>query len=113
MLERLAGESNGCCVQPLSSIVFGAVQRGRQGPSKGDALRALAVLERLAGGANAADAGVAARLTEALLPMLGSCGGKGRGKGAAGEAAALRTLGVLAALWAQLGAAPGAGDSRL
>ncbi|KAK9845304.1 hypothetical protein WJX81_002986 [Elliptochloris bilobata] len=89
-----------------------AQKRVQAGPSRGDALRALAVLERLAGGANAADAAVAAQLTEALLPMLGGGGGGGRGraKGAAGEAAALRALGVLAALWAQLAAAPGAGS---
>jgi hypothetical protein len=79
-----------------------------RGPSRKDSLRALSILERLAGrlcnteGTPGSDTGLPLQLSEALLPLLAHGHGNSAGgrRGSRGdEAAALRVLGVLAAVW--------------
>lgn len=83
------------------------LQAQRAGPSRAESIRALAVLERLATSAGNLDAGLARQLTDALLPILATASGSAKRAARADEAAALRVLGTLAAVWSQL--APAAG----
>ena len=78
-----------------------------RGPSRADALRALAVLERVAAGGGTAAPDLAQQLSDALLPILIPGNKNGRGGRRADEAAAVRVLGVLAAVWSQAAEAGG------
>lgn len=83
--------------------------KGAGGPSRLDSLRALAVLERLASTCEATHPAMARQLTDALLPILAAPAGGGARRAAAGEAAKLRVLGTLRAVWCQLASSPDAG----
>ncbi|BDA46528.1 probable small subunit processome component 20 homolog [Coccomyxa sp. Obi] len=82
------------------------VKVAARGPTRADALRALAVLERVAAGGGTAAPDLAQQLSEALLPILTPGNNHGRGK-RADEAAAARVLGVLGAVWSQAAEAGG------
>lgn len=77
-----------------------------RGLTRADALRALAVLERVAAGGGTAAPDLAQQLSDALLPILTPGNSHSRGK-RADEAAAVRVLGVLAAVWSQAAEAGG------
>lgn len=91
------------------------VQVAPRAPSRKESLRALSILERLAsrlGGSGNAEAygELALQLSEALLPMLAQASGNGGRRGSPGvEAAMLRVLGVLAAVWSSSATADGTG----
>ncbi len=84
-------------------LVMGQV--AQRGPTRADALRALSILERIAAGGAAAGADMALQLSDALLPILAPGGGRAGKRG--DEAAAVRVLGVLAAVWSQSAEAGG------
>ena len=82
----------------ILTCASGVVQAGVS-PMRSDALRALAIMERLALGLGAeASPTAAASLSDALLPLTAAPCGRIVLQGAA-EAIPLRALGVLAALW--------------
>ncbi|KAK9818396.1 hypothetical protein WJX72_012002 [[Myrmecia] bisecta] len=72
------------------------------GPKRGTAMRALAVLERLA--EHVGDAAVGGKLADALLPLLQQKPNK-RAKASNDELVAIRTLHVLATVWTRLATA--------
>ena len=73
-----------------------------RGPTRADALRALSILERIAAGGAVDAPQIALQLSDALLPILAAGGGR-RGD----EAAAVRVLGVLGAVWSEAAEAGG------
>ncbi len=82
-----------------SSVV---VQAAQKGPSRADSLRALAILERLASVQDQdADGPLVMRLSGALLPILATSAAAGRKHTRGDEAATLRVLGALAAIWSR------------
>lgn len=84
-------------------MVLPGCQAAAKGPTRGDALRALSILERLAAAGGTASPAAALQLSDALLPILAPpAGGGGRcGKRRTDEAAAVRVLRVLAAVWSR------------
>lgn len=79
---------------------FGIVQAGQKGPSRAESLRALSILERMAAvGDQDSDGTLVLQLSDALLPILVTSAGAGRKHGRGDEAATLRVLGALAAIW--------------
>ncbi len=81
-------------------------QVAARGPTRADALRALAVLERVAADVGTAAPDLAQQLSNALLPILTPGNSHGRGK-RADEAASARVLAVLAAVWSRAAEAGG------
>lgn len=79
------------------SVVMQAAQKG---PSRADSLRALTILERLASVQDQSpDGALVMQLSDALLPILVTSAGAGRKHTRGDEAATLRVLGALAAIW--------------
>ena len=78
------------------------LQAAQKGPSRADSLRALSILERLASVEDqAADGVLVLQLSDALLPILAISANAGRKRTRGDEAAMLRVLGVLAAIWSK------------
>ena len=78
------------------------LQAAQKGPSRADSLRALSILERLASVEDqAADGALVLQLSDALLPILAISANAGRKRTRGDEAATLRVLGVLAAIWSK------------
>lgn len=78
------------------------LQAAQKGPSRADSLRALSILERLASVEDqAADGVLVLQLSDALLPILAISANVGRKRTRGDEAAMLRVLGVLAAIWSK------------
>ena len=81
---------------------FHAVQAAQRGPSRAESLRALSILERLAAmDDHSPSRALVMQLSEALLPILVTSTGSGRKRTRGDDAAMLRVLGVLAAIWAK------------
>ena len=79
------------------------LQAAQKGPSRADSLRALSILERLASVEDqAADGALVLQLSDALLPILAISANAGRKRSRGDEAATLRVLGVLAAIWSKV-----------
>ena len=78
------------------------MQAAQKGPSRADSLRALAILERLASVQDQnTDGTLVIQLSDALLPILATSAGAGRKHTRGDEAATLRVLGSLAAIWSR------------
>ena len=78
------------------------LQAAQKGPSRADSLRALAILERLAAVQDQDPEGaLVMQLSDALLPILATSAGAGRKHSRGDEAATLRVLGALAAIWSR------------
>ena len=77
-----------------------AVQAAQRGPSRTESLRALSILERLAAMEDHSPSrGLVMQLSDALLPILATSAGSGHRRTRGDDAAMLRVLGVLAAIW--------------
>ena len=78
------------------------MQATQRGPSRAESLRALSILERLAAMEDHSPSrGLVMQLSDALLPILAASAGSGRKRACGDDAAMLRVLGVLAAIWAK------------
>ncbi len=78
------------------------MQAAQKGPSRADSLRALSILERLASVQDQdPDGALMMQLSDALLPILATSTGAGRKRTRGDEAATLRVLGALAAIWSK------------
>ena len=78
------------------------MQAAQKGPSRADSLRALTVLERLASVQDQeANGSLVMQLSDALLPILATSAAAGRKHTRRDEAATLRVLGALSAIWSR------------
>ncbi len=78
------------------------MQAAQKGPSRADSLRALTILERLASVQDQeANGSLVMQLSDALLPILATSAAAGRKHTRGDEAATLRVLGALSAIWSR------------